>query len=98
MDSLQNGSEGFETSSIPTIDPATNPIKDAKFESVDELFSKDPQFLTEENLAAIVEVLRAGRGKWLASEKSKGSGAKTAKPKLTSEQAKNLLDNLVIDI
>ena len=97
MDSLQNGSEGFETSSIPTIDPATNPISAAKFESVDELFSKDPQFLTEENLAAIVEVLRAGRGKWLASEKSKGS-SKTAKPKLTSEQAKNLLDNLVIDI
>ena len=98
MDNLQNGSGVAEAStSIPTIDPATNPISAAKFESIDELFSKDPQFLTEENMAVICQKLREGRGTWIANEKAKKSSAGT-KSKLTSEQAKNLLDNLVIDI
>lgn len=71
-----------------------NPIDIASKASIDELFSMDPQFYTEENLAAIVERLRAGRGKWL--QESKGSGR--GKAKLSPEQAMNLLNNLVIDI
>jgi len=76
-----------------------NPIDIASKASIDELFSMDPQFYTEENLAAIVERLRAGRGKWL--QESKGSGNRSTgrgKAKLSTEQAMNLLNNLVIDI
>ena len=76
-----------------------NPIDIASKASIDELFSMDPQFYTEENLAAIVERLRAGRGKWL--QESKGSGNRSTgrgKDKLSTEQAMNLLNNLVIDI
>lgn len=82
------------------INQETNPVGIASFESIDELFSKDPQFYTEENLAMIVEKLRSGRGKWL--QESKGSGNRAAgskaKPKLSKEQAMNLLNNLVIEI
>ena len=87
----------LENNGIPVIDEKTNPISGAKWESVDELFSKDPQFLTEENLANIVQKLREGRGQWLASERTK-SKATATKAKLSPEAAKNLLDNLVIDI
>ena len=87
----------FENDGIPVIDEKTNPISGAKWESVDELFSKDPQFLTEENLATICQRLREGRGQWLASERSK-SKASASKAKLSPEAAKNLLDSLVIEI
>lgn len=82
---------------IPQIDEKENPISKASFESIDELFNKDPQFYTPENLAIICETLRAGRGKWIqtASAKKASSGGKA---KLSPEQAKALLDNLVIDI
>lgn len=82
---------------IPQIDEKENPISKASFESIDELFNKDPQFYTPENLAIICETLRAGRGKWIqtASAKKTSSGGKA---KLSPEQAKALLDNLVIDI
>lgn len=74
-----------------------NPIDIASFESIDKLFSMDPQFYTEENLAIIVEKLRSGRGKWL--QESKGSGNRSAKkPKLSKEEAINILNNLKIDM
>ena len=75
----------------------SNPILAASKESLTELFMKDPQFYTEENMALIVEKLRAGRGTWLSEAKAKKSTS-TKGPVLTQEQAKNLLNNLVIDI
>lgn len=95
---LEQGAKQAISSTIPA-----NPIDIASKASIDELFSMDPQFYTEENLAAIVERLRAGRGKWL--QESKGSGNRSGnrstgrgKAKLSTEQAMNLLNNLVIDI
>lgn len=85
-----------EVSDLPN-----NPISIASKASIDELFSMDPQFYTEENLALIVERLRAGRGKWLQESKGSGNrsaGSRAAKQKLSQEQAMNLLNNLVIDI
>ena len=82
---------------IPQIDEKENPIAKASFESIDELFNKDPQFYTQENLAIICETLRNGRGKWIQTASKKTSPSK-GKPKLTPDQAKALLDNLVIDI
>lgn len=82
---------------IPQIDEKENPIAKASFESIDEMFNKDPQFYTPENLAIICETLRAGRGKWIQSASAKKPSA-GGKAKLSPEQAKALLDNLVIDI
>lgn len=82
---------------IPQIDEKENPISKASFESIDEMFNKDPQFYTPENLAIICETLRAGRGKWIQTASAKKAPAK-GKAKLSPEQAKALLDNLVIDI
>lgn len=90
---------GAEPGTMPESSAPANPIDIASKASIDELFSMDPQFYTEENLAAIVERLRAGRGKWL--QESKGSGNRSTgrgKAKLSTEQAMNLLNNLVIDI
>lgn len=83
---------------IPQIDEKENPISKASFESIDELFNKDPQFYTPENLAIICETLRAGRGKWIQSASAKKTTSAKGKAKLSPEQAKALLDNLVIDI
>ena len=85
------------TTDIPQIDEKENPIAKASFESIDELFNKDPQFYTQENLAIICETLRNGRGKWIQTASAKKTPSK-GKPKLTPDQAKALLDNLVIDI
>ena len=82
---------------IPQIDEKENPISKASFESIDEFFNKDPQFYTPENLAIICETLRAGRGKWIQTASAKKAPA-GGKAKLSPEQAKALLDNLVIDI
>lgn len=69
-----------------------NPIQDADKESVDRLFSKDPQFLTEENIAEIVNKLRSGRGKWIHETEKKATSSKGKK--LSSEEAKQLLAGL----
>lgn len=58
---------------VDNVNQEENPIAEADKESVDRLFSKDPQFLTQEDLAKIVERLRANRGTWLKKEK-KGTG------------------------
>lgn len=72
----------------------TNPIAEADFEAVDRLFNKDPQFLQEEDIEAIVSKLRSGRGKWLheAEKKAKATKAK----KLSAEDSKSLLASLDI--
>lgn len=71
-----------------------NPIEEADFESIDRLFNKDPQFLTQEDLASIVAKLRSGRGRWL-HETAKKTIAKT-KTKKTAEESKALLASLDI--
>ena len=72
-----------------------NPIKVASFESIDELFSKDPMFMTEEDLGAIVKKLREGRSRWLQSQALKARAP--AKKKLTAEEADALLANLTLN-
>lgn len=56
-----------------------NPIEEADFESIDRLFNKDPQFMTQEDLASIVAKLRSGRGRWLHETAKKTTAKKTAK-------------------
>lgn len=75
---------------VETVHQDENPIREADKESIDRLFSKDPQFLTEENIAEIINKLRSGRGKWIHETEKKA----TAKKKLSSEEAKQLLSGL----
>ena len=75
-----------------------NPIKIAIFESIDELFTKDPQFMTGEDLSAIVSTLRKGRGTWLQAQALKAKTPKTKAAPLTPDQAKALLANISFDV
>lgn len=77
---------------VDVVHQEENPIQDADKESVDRLFSKDPQFLTEENIAEIVNKLRSGRGKWIHETEKKATASKSKK--LSSEEAKQLLAGL----
>lgn len=86
--------EGQEGQAEQTLAPV-NPIAEADFESIDRLFNKDPQFLTEEDLQAIVAKLRSGRGKWL-HETEKKTKAAAGKKKLSPEESKALLSSLNI--
>lgn len=73
---------------VEQVNQAENPIREADKESIDRLFNLDPQFLTRENIALIVDKLRSGRGTWIA-EKKKSSTKKA--PALSKESAQNLL-------
>lgn len=74
----------------------TNPIEEADFESIDRLFNKDPQFLTQEDLASIVAKLRSGRGRWLHETAKKTAATKKTAAKKTAEESKALLASLDI--
>ena len=76
------------------INEPINPIAEADFESIDRLFNKDPQFLVEEDIKAIITKLRSGRGKWLhTTEKKTKTSSKT---KLSKEDSAALLSSLNI--
>lgn len=78
---------------VDSINQAENPIREADRESIDRLFSLDPQFLTEQNILEIIEKLRSGRGTWIRQTEKKASSSK-GKKKLSSEEAKALLSSL----
>lgn len=80
---------------VDAVHQEENPIREADKESVDRLFSLDPQFLTEQNIKDIVEKLRSGRGKWIHESEKK---ATSKKPKMTSVEAKAILANLKLSL
>ena len=70
--------------------PQSSALAEATSESLDDYMSKDPETLTESDLVAIVERLRAMRVKWEAAEAAgtaKGRGQRVASgPKATASQ------------
>lgn len=78
---------------VDSINQEENPIREADRESIDRIFSLDPQFLTEQNILEIIEKLRSGRGTWIRQTEKKASSSK-GKKKLSSEEAKALLSSL----
>lgn len=78
---------------VETVNQSENPIREADKESIDRLFNLDPQFLTRENVTQIVEVLRKGRGSWVA-EKKKAAGKKATK--VSAEAAADLLNQFAL--
>ena len=78
---------------VDSINQEENPIREADRESIDRLFSLDPQFLTEQNILEVIEKLRSGRGTWIRQTEKKAS-SKGGKKKLSSEEAKALLSSL----
>ena len=78
---------------VDVVNQEENPIKEADKESVDRLFNLDPQFLTRENIALLVDKLRKGRGTWIAAQKKASSSRK----KLSSEAAKDVLNQFSLN-
>jgi hypothetical protein len=62
--------------------PPENPLSTIDPQTLDELFSRDPLLLSQQDLSEIVQVLREQRAKWEASTtegaKPRGAGAKRA--------------------
>lgn len=79
---------------VDNVNQEENPIAEADKESVDRLFNKDPQFLTQEDLAKIVERLRANRGTWLKKEKKTAGTSRGGKKVLEKAEMQALLADL----
>ena len=79
---------------VDNVNQEENPIAEADKESVDRLFNKDPQFLTQEDLAKIVERLRANRGTWLKKEKKSTGTPRGGKKVLEKAEMQALLADL----
>lgn len=79
---------------VDNVNQEKNPIAEADKESVDRLFNKDPQFLTQEDLAKIVERLRANRGTWLKKEKKAPGTSRGGKKVLEKAEMQALLADL----
>lgn len=79
---------------VDNVNQEENPIAEADKESVDRLFNKDPQFLTQEDLAKIVERLRANRGTWLKKEKKVPGTSRGGKKVLEKAEMQALLADL----
>lgn len=60
----------------------TSPLQEANPSSLDELFSRDPLKLQQQDIRTIVEQLRAKRKEWLTAE---AAGKKRA-PKSSGEK------------
>jgi len=67
--------------------PQSSALAEAGIESLSDLFSRDPEGLTKQDFARIIETLRAQRVAWEASE---AAGVKP-KVKKVGEGAKSLL-------
>lgn len=78
---------------VDNVNQEENPIAEADKKSIDRLFNKDPQFLTQEDLAKIVERLRANRGTWLKKEK-KAPASRGGKKVLEKAEMQALLADL----
>lgn len=77
----------------------------SQVETLEELFRKDPEKLTDEDVEKIVSEMRAKRLSWAIEEqqaKSDGRRAKNSaglkKPKPDSASKKSLLDGFTLDL
>ena len=73
----------------------TSPVKDIEPNSLNELFSRDPLELADQDIDRIVEVLRERRNNWLLTEESPKPKRAPAK-KLTQAEVDDLLKDLPI--
>lgn len=61
--------------------PSSNPLEEAKPDSLNILFARDPEKLSDQDIARIVEAMRENRKRWRAEEMAKAAPAKRA-PKI----------------
>jgi hypothetical protein len=82
---MPNESQPPQTSSttsstpVPSTQPQTSPLAEAKATSLEELFSRDPFEFTQQDEEAIVTELRKQRANWEAAEKAGTSPAAKAR-------------------
>lgn len=71
-----------------------SPLNEVEKNSLAELFARDPEKLTKEDLGAICVELRAQRAKWQVEDTNKQRGVKTPKATLSQAEMDSILDNL----
>lgn len=75
-----------------------SPLEEVEKESLSELFNRDPEKLSDQDLLKIVTALRSQRKQWQLTEAAKtprGSKAKaSAKPSLSASELDALLDGI----
>ena len=71
---------------------SNSPLSEAKIESLDELFSRDPLGLTDTDVTKIVTELRRQRANWLVAEASGAKRAKSQSGKVAVEPSKSTED------
>ena len=59
--------------------PAVNPLSEARVDSIDELFSRDPLDLSDRDLEAMVSELRRMRETWDSGKPAAKTGPKAPK-------------------
>lgn len=77
----------------------TNPLPTNPTDTLSELFSRDPEQLSDSDIDTIVAELRAQRHRWNQEELEKASKPKRqpkGKSAATKEEAQKLLDSLDI--
>lgn len=72
---------------MPNEIPQSDALAEASIDSLSELFSRDPEGLQKQDLARIVDELRAQRVRWAAVEAEKA----TKPAKATSRKASSLV-------
>lgn len=75
-----------------------SPLHSASPESLDELFSRDPLELSNQDLDKIVAHLRAQRNQWAADEAAGATKGRKAGKKPSGPKEKITLDQLEIDL
>lgn len=78
----------IDTPAPPAEVPQSAALSEASTDSLSELFSRDPEHLSELDLTKVVEGLRAQRVKWAAAEASAPEKKKTAVKLSSVSQAK----------
>lgn len=58
--------------------PSSNPLEEAKPESLNILFARDPEKLADQDISRIIEALRDNRKRWRAEEMAKSEPKKRA--------------------
>lgn len=75
--------------------PGASPLTEANPFSIQDLFNKEPESLTDAEITAMVSELRKQRGTWLIAEDAKAAKAKKEKGiPLNKDEFNDLLKDL----
>jgi hypothetical protein len=71
-----------------------SPLAEANPDSIQDLFNKSPEELTDWDLESLVTALRAQRARWLQMEQTKANKEKKERVPLSQHEVDDLLKDL----